>query len=181
MTMNETLQLVGGVLGVIAFFWKVWDSFNSYIYLHLELSQDKDGFLTAKTTIENKGLWSKSLDYAFLLIGREEENPQIIAKELIELERKNRKLSDELPFEQIKPRKPIYTESGRALIPLPFFYSEQSNIGDEKLTCRSSIDTSKFEKGVPYSVRFTIFGRGRVRSTQDLFILNQQEKEGSEV
>jgi hypothetical protein len=171
--MNETLQLVGGVLGIIAFLWKVWDSFNSYIYLDLQVSQDTDGFVTAKTTIENKGLWSKPLDYAFLLIGKEEENPQTIAKELLEIERKKRKLSDELPFEQIKPRNPIYTEAGRALIPLSFFYSEQSSIGDEKLTCRTSIDTSKFEKGIPYSVRFTIFGRGRVRSTQDLFILNQ--------
>lgn len=171
--MNEILQLIGGTLGVIAFFWKLWDSFHSYIYLDLEVSQIQElaGFLTAKTTIENKGLWPKSLEYAFLLISKEEENPQAIAKQLIEIERKKRKLSDKLTFEQVKPEKPIYTESGNALIPLPFFYSEQTSIGDEKLTCRSSIDISKFEKGIPYSVRFTIFGRGRVRSTQDLFIL----------
>jgi hypothetical protein len=171
--MSEALQLIGGVLGVLAFFWKVWDSFNSYIHLDLEVSQDMTGLLTAKTTIENKGLWPKPLDYAFLLISKEEESPQKVVKEIINTEIKNLKTSGKLTLEQFKPSKPIYVESGRALIPLPFFYVEQTNIGDEKLTCRTSIDTSKFEKGIPYSVRFNILGRGRIRSTQDLFILKQ--------
>ena len=171
--MNEILQLIGGVLGVIAFFWKVWDSFNSYIYLDLEVSQDITGFLTAKTTVENKGLWPKPLEYAFLLIGKETEKTQTVAKEIAEIERKKVKTSDKLTLEQIKPSKPIYTDSGSALIPLPFFFSEQTRIGDEKLTCKSSIDKSRFEKGIPYFVQFVIFGRGRIRSTQDLFILKQ--------
>jgi hypothetical protein len=71
-------------------------------------------------------------------------------------------------FEYLKAHLPIYIDKSIAFIPLDFYYSENINIGDEKLTYRCSIDDTQLTKG-NYSVRFYIYGEKRYhRSTQDL-------------
>lgn len=66
--------------------------------------------------------------------------------------------------------RPYYADRSRAVLPLPFFYREQDDIGDERLKYRCSIDTGRFNEGT-YSVRFFLFPKKRnlVRSTQSLF------------
>ena len=162
-------KLIGGILGIIAFLWKIWDVVSSYLHISVQVSKTEN-MASVKTQVQNKSLRGKSLTKALLLIGPENEDPletaNYISKEIgqgIDFEYTN-------DIEFLQARVPIYSDNKRALVPLPFFYSEQVRVADESLTYRASLDLSKLEKNLHYSVRFFIFGKNRLhRSTQDLF------------
>lgn len=173
-TIIDIVGLIGGLLGIIAFLWRVTDQFQSYLHLALHVKYDKgSGIVTALATVENKGTRRKNLDYALLLIGPELESPIKTAQEIAVVEGIDVQISSTNDVvEYLRRDKPIYTDTGRALIPLPFFYSEQVRIADETLTYKTLIDQAKMKKGEPYAVRFFIAEKRRLhRSTQDLFVL----------
>lgn len=168
----ETIKLVGGILGIIAFVWKLLDAAVSYLYMDLSV-EDKNGeCVIAKMSVENKGFFPKYIRYAFLLIGPESENPVETAQNISEYFDINCKIKHARHIKRLKINDPHYTDTGRVIIPLPYFYLEQSNIGDEKLKYVIPIKTDTFSKSVSYSVRFFILrGLRIVRSTQDILIL----------
>jgi Na+/citrate or Na+/malate symporter len=170
----EAAKVLGAIAGAAAFAWKVYDEFGNYVHISLKVEQS-GGTLSALTTVENKGNRPKSIDYSFLLIGPYAESP-------VET---GRKIANSISFgsgfvikysnhlKNLTVGEPKYSENGRAIIPLPFFYSEQADIGDEELSYRAILDTTQFTAGDVYSVRFFIFGKRRLhRSTHDAFVLS---------
>lgn len=170
----EWLGIIGGLLGILAFLWKVWDSATSYLHISVEVLK-ADAVISVKTVVENKGLVPKSLDYAAILIGPENENPVETAKSIAKHIGGDIILKHTNDIEKLRVTAPIYCDGERALIPLPFFYSEQVRIADEMLTYSSPISLDKLQcnGSMPYSVRFFIFGRNRLhRSSQDLMLVS---------
>ena len=55
-TLLDVLAACGGTLGVIAFLWRVWDEFGSYLYLGLEVKTDVPGYAVVVARVENSGL-----------------------------------------------------------------------------------------------------------------------------
>lgn len=173
-TIIDIVGLIGGLLGIVAFIWRVRDQLQSYLHLALHVEYDKrGGVATALATVENKGTRRKNLDYALLLIGPESESPIKTAQEIAAVVGIDLQISSTNDVvEHLRMDEPIYTHTGRALIPLPFFYSEQVRIADETLTYKTLIDPTKMKKGEPYAVRFFIAEKRRLhRSTQDLLVL----------
>src|SRR5262245_19103146 len=70
--LKDVLSITGGVLGALAFFWKLSDVLISYFQLDVKVSD-----ATVLATVENKGLVAKRVHYAALLIGPEQELPKI--------------------------------------------------------------------------------------------------------
>ena len=167
----QTLQTVGAILGIVAFGWKVWDLFQSYLRVTLSVETDNAGNVTAKVGVENRSLKAKKVDNALLLICPEHENP-IDAYNVILVEVGSSDAIHSLRgiAVNVVPAT-IYSQNKMALIPLPFFYGEQHSLGDENRTYRVSIDTSKLFENVRYSVYFLVWGAGRLhRMTHDSFV-----------
>src|ERR1700740_3074345 len=74
-TLLGVLSVGGGVLGIIAFGWRVLDEFGSYLFLGIEIRTDVPGYAVAVVRVENPGRRKKSLNAAFLLIGPFAEDP----------------------------------------------------------------------------------------------------------
>lgn len=171
--MLEALKIVGALLGIFAFGWKVWDIFSSYLYISLSVNVTDNECISALTTVENKSPLAKRIDNAVLLIGPESESP-IETFNLIFKHSKfdfTVKSTNDIVANRLDG--PTYGPDGRVLIPLPFYYSENVAIGDERLSYRSPIDVGAIEAGKPYSVRFFVSTQGRLhRSTHDCFARN---------
>ncbi|TKJ38799.1 MAG: hypothetical protein CEE38_03610 [Planctomycetes bacterium B3_Pla] len=176
--MIESLKNIGVLLGVIAFAWKVWDAYVSYLHIYLEKPELEGGNITIRTRIENRGLVRKTVNYAILLVGPEAENPIETAQAISTCLGDQVKIQCTNDIEHLKADNPVITDQGRALIPLSFFYSEQVAIGDEDLSYRCHLSIQTFETNTPYSVRFFVFAQKRLhRSTQESFIIEAKDNQ----
>jgi hypothetical protein len=168
--MLEWIKILGAVAGFAALIWRVIDEFGAYLRISVKVEAPKAGWTTVLTTVENKGNRPKNISYSLLLIGPEAESPLDSARVLAAALQYTGPLQLTNHFEGLRVPAPIYTE-GRALIPLPFYYSENVDIGDEALTYRAAVDARKLTAGIPYAVRFFVFGKRRLhRSTHDAFV-----------
>ena len=172
--MLEALKIIGALLGIFAFFWKVRDLFSSYLHIELTVDTDGEDTVSAKAVVENKSPKPKKVDNALLVVGPEAENPietfnRIAVSAGLEL-----KVSSTNEIAASHFDRSIYDGEGRAVIPLSFFYSENITISDERLAYRAPIDSTTLERGRPYSVRFFISTACRLhRSAHGSFMLKE--------
>lgn len=172
-TIGDLIKLLGGLAGIAALVWRVFDEFGAYLRISLKVDGPKDGWITALTAVENKGNRAKNIAYAVLLVGPESEDPISSARRVAAGAEYSGDLESTNQLEFFRLDHPVYTE-GRALIPLPFYYSENIDVADETLTYRAPIDSRRLEPEIPYAVRFFVFCEGRLhRSTHDAFINGQ--------
>ena len=181
--MKELITVVSTItttiFGLIIFVLLLWDRFVRYLRIELRVEIGHPNVVTVMTTVENKGIMKRNLDNAILLIGPENEDPILTVKKIVrsELVKKidgtTSKIKHTNDIAEICLPETIIELEGRRLIPIPFYYSENFGIADEKITYRVPIiDTSIFAKGTPYSVRFFIHAKGRLhRTTHDSFVL----------
>jgi hypothetical protein len=166
----ELIKGFGGIAGLAALTWRLVDEFVAYLRISVKADGPKHGWASVLTTVENKGSRSKSITNSLLLVGPEEEDPVETANKIASEAGLGICLRYTNDLAYIDVTEPLYKHE-RALIPIPFYYQENISIGDELLTYRASIDTSKLARNVPYSVRFFVFESGRLhRSTHDSFI-----------
>jgi hypothetical protein len=181
-------QVVGGLLGIIAFLWNLVGYLWTYIFSHLQvdLSSEKIKIgnaekLKVTTIVENKGTIAKKIDFAFLLIKPENEsfrNSLLLIAKYQGLETEDigtpellgylAKQKDRLSGKTIDNRFSIYT--------LPYFYDEQFQIGNEKVKYSCIIDLAELQENKVYNLRFVTISMHlfktylRHRSTSDVFI-----------
>ena len=166
-TGKDLFALLAAIPGTIALIWNVRNYYASYLHISLRVDLNENGFLSTRAVVENKSISIKELSNALLLVGPEHEDPR---DTMHELGFKDVKETDDIVDFKIHRAKT--GPNGRSLIPLPFFYSENDWISDEKVSYRAPINTRYIPKGVPYSVRFFISTPGRLhRSTHDSFVL----------
>jgi hypothetical protein len=166
----EWIKILGAIAGFAALIWRLIDEFGAYPRISVEVEGPLAGWTTVLTTVENRGNRRKNISNALLLIGPETESPLDSANVVAAAMGYKGTLQFTNDLELLPVAKPTYA-GGRALIPLPFYYSENVDIGDETLTYRAALDAGRLTTGIPYAVRFFVFGRGRLhRSTHDSFI-----------
>lgn len=171
--MAELLTTIGAVLGILAFCWKVWDTLKGYLRIDVIVETSEDQIVSAKTAVENQSVRNKIVYNALLLIGPESENPIDLFNHLAFNTGFNPPVQSTNEIALIQSSKPVYDREGRAVIPLPFYYSENVRIGDERMSYRSPINTNYMTDMVPYSVRFFVCASGRLhRSTHDAFVFS---------
>lgn len=172
--MLDILKVIGAFLGTLSFCWQVWNLFASYLYIDLSVDPDDCGIIFAKAIVENKSQKDKKIDNALLLVGPEEELPTDTFNSLAKFAKLAFSVKSTDEIAKIRLNDSIYDEVGRAVIPLPFFYSENIAIGDERVSYRAPINSSKINRGKPYSVRFFLWVAGRYhRSTHDSFLIKE--------
>lgn len=182
-------QVVGGILGILAFLWNLTGYIWTYILSHLQIDisnekikiEDKEK-LKVTTTVENKGSIAKKIDFAFLLIAPDSESFKSSLTKIA----KQTGLTDEdadLPTllqycaGKEKQLSHLIIDQGFAIYPLPFFHEEQFQIGNEKVKYSCIIELDGFQKAKVYNIRFVTVSKHlfktylRHRSTSDLFIL----------
>lgn len=167
--MSECLEMGANGLQIVALIFAIVVFCKRFLfYLRIELTVDCTGKRPiAKTKVENKGFLRKRIDNAVLLIGPEFEGPKKTYNSMV---KKKACLTDDIAERRLK--KTFRGNAGRAAIPLPFYYRENSGISDEAVTYSVPINTDGIPPGVPYSVRFFMSGEGRRhRSTHDCFTL----------
>ena len=150
----------------------------SHVRLDIEVDSlswtDRDK-ATALVTLENSGKIPKKINYAVLIVTNENENIDHAISKVFD---KNFKSKTEAVYYINKAK--IYDKmygicGSTAFIPIPYFFSEQTQIGNEKIKYRSSIDLTKLEKNTTYVVKVYVFmkhfGFVRWRSSSDLLII----------
>lgn len=174
--MIEIFKISGAILGIIAFLWRVRDSFTSY--LHVDVKVKNTGNLTVATAVvENKGLHSKKIDNALFLVGPEDESPINTFNKISEEAGLNVEAKYTNDIASYRTEKNVVCQDGRQLIPLAFFYCENVRVSDERLTYCSPINREKITFDRPYSVRLYIWDATRFhRSNQDCFQIDKIEE-----
>lgn len=158
--------IIGVIPGLKALKEGRQDREKSYLHIALRVDLNGNGFPSARTEIENKSVSKKKLGNALLLVGPEQEDPRDTMREL------GIPVCSTNDIAAHKEADTVSGSQGRAFIPLPFFYSENVQISDEKVAYRAPINTHDIPVGEPYAVRFFIYTPERLhRSTHDSFVL----------
>jgi len=169
----EFIKILGGLAGFAALIWRFVDEFGTYLRISVEVSDSENGLISVLTTVDNKGNRRKNIAYTFLLVGPENESPVDTATALLKELGLSIRILYTNDIGKLWAEQPIYVGQ-RALLPLPFFYTENIAIADETLTYRTFIDGKKLAPESTYSVRLFVFVTGRLhRSTQDAFYNKQ--------
>ena len=182
---KDLFTIIGSVAGIAALLWNVYwgvsNAQNSYLQLTLDVHSAATAGAAALTTVENKGEFSKTIDYAALVISPAGMDIRKVVDDLRRCsgEATPINISAEPVFTVLAylpaPDTPLYCEGELSIIPLTFFYKEQTKIGNEKLSSHNLIDVKAFHHpanpGSAYDVRFIVRGEGRTRSTLDLLLL----------
>ena len=176
----EIAKNIGIIIGVLTFFWKVYDLFLSFLSIKVAAVRSESSKLVIiRTEVENKGLQAKKIDVAFILYCPEleqlDDTVRILDNEHLSKDFQSANdfvarimfLSKNVPNVMSNGIK----ANGRGIVALPFYFRENIEVGDERLTCDVTIDTSAFPPG-PYAVRFYLFGTSRLhRLVQTVFIV----------
>ena len=143
-------------------------------YLHIDIGITDVGkdYLLTKVSIENRSEEPKKIENSLLLVAPEYENPIDSFNFLAKKFNFSKQVHSTNDIADIKLTEPKYSE-GRVLFPIPFFYSENITIADERLSYQVPIKISEMQEGMPYSVRFFVHGEeGRLhRTTHDSFVV----------
>jgi hypothetical protein len=165
---------IGGLAGLITFFWKIIEEFKSYLFIKVEV-KSIDSNYSVFTQVQNTNrLFSKKIHNAFLIISPEQEHLIHSGKTIAQFFKLKMSINDTNSFRNFPKAEttPVYIDKKVVFVPLNFYYSENIDIADEQLTYTSFIDKTKLNKG-QYSVRFYLYGKCRYhRSTQDLLIIS---------
>lgn len=176
-TLLNVLAVGGGSLGIIAFLWRVWDEFGSYLFLGIEIRTNVPGYAVAVVRVENSGLRRKSVSAAFLLVGPFGEDPvQTYNKIAASAGLAAARYTNDIMRSNVS--RPLVIDEGmRQLIPLPFFTEENVAVGDEKLACSVPIKLEAAHYKSPYSVRLLLGADARWiprlhRSVHDIILVD---------
>lgn len=185
--MLEFLKLAGGIAGIIALFWKIFETAGAYVQMQVAVRKEENSArIIFDTTVENKLHFGKAIEAAFLLFGPEAEDPEdtvrVLKKAYLDLgEFKNlnemvARVAETLCKDEKFARIGIFDGRGRAIVPLTYYYWENINVGDERLTCSCSVQRSDFPQGA-YAVRFYIEPKGKrlFRSVQTAFHIPKRD------
>jgi len=179
----EGLKITGAIFGLVAFFWKLWDFLWAHVFahlqLHLEVSLLSPALTKISTEIENKGSTARKVHFAFLLISPEGVGLSDALKKITPTG-KDDQLPESIPLMLRKLMRagdePIgnFDEKDYHFCPLPYFYREQMQVGNEKIKYATSVSNEQFAANKTYTVRFVMISLHlmrtylRYRSTSDI-------------
>ena len=174
---KDAFTILGGALGALAFLWRLWDTLISHVRLDLELSAvdpDTTGeggkVAVARVVIENQGITPKRIAYVALLLGPSTKTvdqlasaicrpsllapPKLSSQPLIDLFRLDLDRTTHSQAEDVH------------LVPLPFFYLDHSQIGNEKLQFKRNLADLKLPVEVEHRIYLLVFSKEPLRITR---------------
>jgi len=165
---SRILQFSGLLITTLGFLYTIYEfkiasyqyfdekkrSLENYLDLELNVTQNLS-YYSVKTRVLNKSGVDKRIYYAFLLLTKQDEN--IITKINSLLNTSFFYTNDFVNLNKLLGHN-IIKSTDTAIIPLPFYYSENISIGNESPQYTFTFDNNiwKLKKGI-YSVRFFIF------------------------
>jgi len=178
----EAVKIIGAILGILSFAWRIYDETASYLHIELTIEDataTNSNYILANVKVENKSKLRKKIDHALILVSPEDEKPTETYNKLTNSDIEEISSIFDFDNEHIEA---IYGEKGRAMILLPFFYIENIRIADEIISYSAPIKLEKVAKNVPYAVRFFVRKKKRLhRSTEQSFVLPNREKTSESV
>ncbi|PDT90179.1 hypothetical protein CO669_12015 [Bradyrhizobium sp. Y36] len=161
----KVLGLVGGFAGLGTLLWRFWDLRRAF--LHIEVSVDAIGGnrVKVRTVVENSTNLPRRLDIAFLVVGPENDGALGTALKLLPdwrpegpgmLNQMVREITSVL-----KKDGTTIASGARMIVPLTYYYRENVNVADEKLSYEHIIPAETFPAGT-YAVRFYVEGAPRL-------------------
>jgi hypothetical protein len=176
--------IVGSIAGIAALLWNIWwtisNAQNSYLQLALDVHPINGATAVAQTSIENKSELSKTMDYAALIVSPAGKDIREVVSGLRGCSGESSPInfsaepaSTVLKFWPTTDT-PLYCDGELSIVPLTFFYKEQKQIGNEKMSSCNLINIGAFrhsaEPSSSYDVRFVVRGEGRMRETLALLV-----------
>ena len=130
--MIEFLKLGGGIAGIIALSWRIFEVLKSYLQIELEIQKDEDANrVHVITAVENKGYLAKTFDAAFLIVGPESETPdktvralRTLCSALDDFKTLNQmvtKVTQLVCHDKSVAMQGLHDDNGRAVIPLTYY------------------------------------------------------------
>lgn len=181
--LKDILTILGGVLGAIAFVWRLWDAVASHLELELQIAQCGPRgreVQAALVKIGNSSPARKHISYAALFIGSIDSSLTSLAADIAALPEIASSAGTSFgPMRRIylaRPLKAIFSPDGRiGIIPLPFFFVDQSHLGNEQLQQRIILDETKLRADQNYGAYLVVMaehslGVLRWRATQDALL-----------
>lgn len=177
--LKDYLAIVGGILGSIAFVWRIWDLAVSHLELDLRVdyedvprgSSRKEPIF--EVSIRNPGVATKKISFAVLLIGSESDPIDDIALSLCRQHRSDRRTKPLICLFDNRSNSMWRAKGGvPQAVPLPFFYLDNAGIGNETIKFKRAIENASLKPDtryriylVVYSTHMHLFTRTRVTST----------------
>jgi hypothetical protein len=149
------------LFSVIALAIQLRDRLSSYLKLTVSIERRDPGTVVT-TCVENSSPRPRRMTKIFLLLGPEEENPVESFNALMTANGQDRRACCAIDFEDCNlPTRFTDREHQRLLVPLDYYIEENPEVGDESLSCQTSILDSELGPGRSYGVRFYVFGHKR--------------------
>lgn len=162
------------VIGSIFGFYKYYQIKSEYLDLRVKTKYENNIY-SIKTQVYNESGVKKNIEYAFILITRQEINILDAINEYIHTIDQDINISytDDLKILKKYVKTHKFANNNMCIIPLRFYYIENIQIGNESPSYTYSFENSvlNLETGI-YSVRFFIYQKkGLHRSTVDSLII----------
>lgn len=179
---KDLLTITGGVLGAIAFVWRVWDALISHVKLDLsvapvnDLPLDSPRNATVSVTIENQAITPKRITYAALLIGPATQPLPDLTLALSKgiTTRSPSTANNILSLHKLRSHTILsLPEKESHLVPLPFFYIDNAQVGNEKLKFSVAVAALDLQADRDHRIFLLVYSRElfgliRYRVTSDL-------------
>lgn len=153
------IVFVAGLLGLAAFLWKWAVSVLASLKIGIESLNEiqTDDTTVAILTVENDTGIPRKIKFAALLVFPSYSSVQMTSKLIgsesqLEMSEYLQTLLNQKPATQRYD-----ANDGTAILPVPFLYQEQEQVGNGSLTCPVFIDKSKFRNSGLYEARFIVF------------------------
>jgi hypothetical protein len=171
--MVEALKSIGSLAGIAALMWRLFDEYRAFLRLAVSTEPAPPKWMMITTEIDNRGLRAKRITAALVLVGPENESPIDTVNSLLEHADRST-VGSTNDFVTIAEN---IVHADRAVLMIPFYYSENVHIADETLSYTLPLNVEALPIGEPYAVRFLIFGEHRLhRSTQSCFVRPSNEQ-----
>jgi len=161
----KVLGLVGGFAGFATLVWRFWDVTRAFLHIEVSAESIGESRVKVRTVVENSTSLPRRLDAAFLIVGPQDDGALGTALELLPdwrpqgpgpLNQMVRKIAT-----IIETDGKMISRDARMIIPLSYYYDENVDVADEKLSYEHVISTDTFPVGT-YAVRFYVEGVPRL-------------------
>ena len=143
---------------------------RSYLHISLSVSRSTGAYWIARTTVDNRSGEPKRIANAVVLVGPEDEDPRETYNQLAAGAPTIARVGSTNEIAENTVARAV-VGNGRALIPVPFYYSENIDIADERISYSVPVPSVSMASDTAYSVRFFVHGEEWLhRSTHDLII-----------
>lgn len=160
MDVKENFAIIGGIIGIAAFLWKVLEALTSHVSTQVSATNTQDSTCRIKVQITNSGLTPKRVAFACVVIFPFGKTLDEAVNSCLQSSGAASTAPSEALLALFQKSNSIAAPNGTshcAVIPLPFIYKDQIQIGNETVTYEFPITLPSKDKGKFFEVRVIIY------------------------